>query len=232
MVMQEKRKIVLLTGAGISEESGLGTFRGNDGLWDNFKIEEVATPSAWYRNPKQVLDFYNLRRSQNMNAKPNKAHLALVELEKKYDVRIITQNIDNLHERAGSLNVLYLHGEIMKGKTMENPEHTFEVGESIHLGTVNERGHQVRPHVVWFGEAVPEMENAIGLVIAADIFIVIGTSLNVYPAANLIDYVPRDTQIYLVDPQDVNYNFQQDFHHIKAKASLGVVNLVEKLLME
>ncbi|MFD1551635.1 NAD-dependent deacylase [Putridiphycobacter roseus] len=228
--MKEKRKIVLLTGAGISEESGLGVFRGGKGLWDNFKLEEVATFAAWQNDPKLVLSFYNLRRKQNIAALPNAAHLALVDLEEVFEVRIITQNIDNLHERAGSKTVLHLHGEIMKGKTVEHPQQIFEVSETVSWGDVDPNGHQIRPHVVWFGEPVPLMEKAIEEVVAADIFIVIGTSLNVYPAASLVSFAPKDAVFYLVDPAPVDSHFPYAYTHIKSKASEGVVALVEKLL--
>ena len=179
-------KIVIFTGAGISAESGLGTFRNSGGLWEKFAIEDVATPEAWSRNPKLVLDFYNQRRSDSKNANPNRAHLALKKLEDYHEVHIITQNIDDLHERAGSKNILHLHGEIMKAKTSEQSQDFHPVEYGIELGDLGKDGLQLRPHVVWFGEAVPELERAILITEQADIFIIIGTSLNVYPAASLV----------------------------------------------
>ncbi len=221
-------KIVILTGAGISAESGLGTFRDSGGLWDSFKIEDVATPEAWRKNPKLVLDFYNERRRLNLLAKPNKAHLALVELEKYFDVEIITQNIDDLHERAGSSNVLHLHGEILKAKTSELSTEYYNITGDINLGDLGKDGKQLRPHVVWFGESVPMLDEAIKITGQADIFIVVGTSLNVYPAANLIHYTKTNIPTYIIDPNKIQ-SLPNNFTFIQAKATEGVPQLVEEL---
>ena len=184
------KRIVVLTGSGISAESGLKTFRDSDGLWENHPINEVATFDAWTQNPKMVLDFYNERRKQIYEAKPNPAHHSLVDLEKKYIVKIITQNIDDLHERAGSKNVLHLHGEITKGRSAISSSKLYDlVGTELNLGDLCDDGSQMRPHIVWFGEPVPMMEKAIDVVQESDYFIIIGTSLTVYPASGLIDYV-------------------------------------------
>lgn len=221
-------KIVVLTGAGISAESGLGTFRDSDGLWERFKIEDVATPEAWLKNPKLVLDFYNERRRLNLLAQPNKAHFALVELEKYFNVEIITQNIDDLHERAGSSNVLHLHGEILKAKTSELSTDYYDIKGDIKWGDLGKDGKQLRPHVVWFGESVPMLDEAIKITEQADIFIVIGTSLNVYPAANLIHYTKTDIPTYIIDPNKI-LSLPKNFTFIQAKATDGVPLLVEKL---
>ena len=222
-------KIVILSGAGISAESGLGTFRDSGGLWEKFKIEDVATPEAWKKNPELVLSFYNERRRQNNAAKPNLAHLELQRLENYFDVQIITQNIDDLHERAGSLNVLHLHGEIKKAKTSELSQRYYDVEGDINIGDFGDNGLQLRPHVVWFGESVPELENAVIITNEADIFIVVGTSLNVYPAANLIHYTKAECECFLVDPNEVDHH-QTRMNHIKSKATVGVPELVEKLI--
>ena len=188
------KNIVVFTGAGISAESGIKTFRDTGGLWDEYDIKDVATPEAWERNPILVLDFYNARRKQVMEAQPNTAHKALVELEKKFNVQIITQNVDDLHERAGSKKVLHLHGEIMKARSTADPSivHTLK-SSNLLLGDKCKKGSQLRPHIVWFGELVPNMELAYLLVEKADILIVTGTSLNVHPAAGLVEYAPRDS---------------------------------------
>ena len=224
-------KIVVLTGAGVSAESGLGTFRDSGGLWERFKIEDVATPEAWVKNPKLVLEFYNERRRQNQLAKPNDAHYALVELQNHFDVSIITQNIDDLHERAGSKNVLHLHGEILKAKTSEMSTDYYDVKGDINLGDTGKDGKQLRPHVVWFGEAVPMLDKAIEITEQADIFIVIGTSLNVYPAANLIHYTKKNTKTYIVDPNEIK-SLPKNYSFIKANATEGVPMLVEKLIKD
>lgn len=182
-----KKHIVVFTGAGVSAESGLKTFRDSDGLWENYRIEEVATPEAWERNPKLVLEFYNMRRKQCMEAQPNKAHQLIAELEKYYNVSVITQNIDDLHERAGSTNVLHLHGEIMKVRSSVDDNLIYPIKKwNLELGEKCEKGSQLRPHIVWFGEPVPMMEKAIEIVQTADVFIVVGSSLVVYPAAGLL----------------------------------------------
>ena len=226
-----KPTLVVFTGAGISAESGIKTFRDSDGLWEEFDINEVATPQAWEKNKALVLDFYNKRRKQILEAQPNKAHDALVELEEKYDVQIITQNIDDLHERAGSKNVLHLHGEITKSRSTVDPSLVYKIKNAeIRLGDKCEKGSQLRPHIVWFGEAVPMMDNAIILVEKAAIFMVVGTSMAVYPAAGLIDYSPPQIPKYLIDPSDVKINGIANLTIIKEKASVGLPMLVKDLL--
>ncbi|MDO9187463.1 MAG: NAD-dependent deacylase [Bacteroidia bacterium] len=226
-----KPKLVVFTGAGISAESGIKTFRDSDGLWEEYNINDVATPQAWDKNRALVLDFYNKRRKQVLEALPNKAHLALVALEKKYDVHIITQNIDDLHERAGSKKVLHLHGEIIKSRSTTDPSLIYKIkGMELNIGDTCERGSQLRPHIVWFGEQVPEMGNAYLIADKAAILIVVGTSLAVYPAAGLIDYTPRHIPKYLIDPSDVNVNGIQNLTIIKEKASIGLSILAEELL--
>ena len=202
------KKLVVLTGAGMSAESGISTFRDSGGLWEKYKIDDVATPNAWRKNPALVLDFYNQRRKQLLSVKPNAAHIDLAELEKDFDVQIITQNVDNLHERAGSTSILHLHGELMKVRSTELQEEVFDVSPEkieVNIGDKCPKGYQLRPHIVWFGEAVPEIENAIRITEQADIFLVIGTSLNVYPAASLINYVKPNVPIYLIDPNEIRH---------------------------
>ena len=226
-----KQKLVVFTGAGISAESGIKTFRDSGGLWEEFDINEVATPQAWEKNQTLVLDFYNKRRKQVLEAKPNKAHLALVELEQKYDVQIITQNIDDLHERAGSKKVLHLHGEITKSRSSIDESLIYKIkGEEIKLGDKCEKGSQLRPHIVWFGEMVPMMEVANIIAEKADIFMVVGTSMAVYPAAGLIDYSPDGIPKYLIDPSDVKINGISNLKIIKEKASIGLPKLASELL--
>ncbi len=221
-------KIAVLSGAGVSAESGLGTFRDSEGLWAKHKIEDVATPEAWKRNPRLVLEFYNKRRAEVRAAKPNQGHEALVELEKYFKVDIITQNIDDLHERAGSSSVLHLHGEIFKAKTYEHDTNYVDVINDIELGQNGNNGIQLRPHVVWFGEQVPALEDAIGIVESADVLIVVGTSLQVYPAANLIHYTKPKCQLILIDPNEVEQKVK--FDHFKMKASIGVQTVVKELI--
>lgn len=225
-----KQKIVVLSGAGISAESGLGTFRDSGGLWEKYKIEDVATPEAWNKNPKLVTDFYNMRRKQAYEAKPNEGHLALADLEKDFDVTIITQNIDDLHERAGSSNVIHLHGEINKVKSSgPNSESKYypQKNWEVMIGDLCPDGYQLRPHVVWFGEAVPMLDKAAQICQTADVFIVVGTSLNVYPAAGLVHYVPNQTKCFLVDPSDVSIPVH--FKHIKLLASQGMKQLIQEI---
>jgi len=225
------KKIVVLTGAGVSAESGIRTFRDSWGLWEEYKIEDVATFDAWVRNPVLVLEFYNQRRKQLCEVSPNLAHFALVKLEEKYDVRIITQNVDDLHERAGSTNVMHLHGELKKARSTKDPELVYEIeGWELKIGDKCEKGSQLRPHIVWFGEAVPMIEPASELASEADIFIVIGTSLNVYPAAGLIHYVPAGSPKYLVDPNAVYLQGIPNLSILQEKAGTGVPLLVERLL--
>ena len=201
----KKKKIVVFSGAGMSAESGIKTFRDTGGLWEEYKIEDVATFEAWVNNQPLVLDFYNQRRKQVMAASPNEAHFLVAQLEEHFDVQVITQNIDDLHERAGSKKVLHLHGEIMKGRSTLKHELVYDLKHwEIKAGDVCEVGSQIRPHIVWFGEAVPEMDKATEYAEKADIFITIGTSLNVYPAANLINVIEGHIPKYLVDPGDFN----------------------------
>ncbi len=224
-------KIVVLSGAGISAESGLGTFRDKGGLWDEYDINDVATPEAWDKNPELVLEFYNKRRSIVLDATPNEAHLALVKLEKYFDVHIITQNIDDLHEKAGSSNILHLHGEILKGQSINDPEtHVVLDKPEIKLGDLGPDGHQLRPHVVWFGEAVPKLIDAEEIIKDANILIVVGTSLNVYPAANLVYACNSKTEKYIVDPNNINNIKHQNLTHYKGNATLKIPELVEDLL--
>lgn len=227
-----KKKLVVLTGAGISAESGIMTFRDAGGLWENHSIEEVATPEGWRKNPKLVLQFYNERRAKAAEAKPNAGHLALAELEKYFDVRIITQNVDSLHEKAGSTNVLHLHGELSKVRSVKNENLIYDIGaKAIEIGDLAEDGGQLRPHIVWFGEMVPMIEPAADLCLNADIFIVIGTSMQVYPAAGLIGYVSDDAPKYIIDPNmpEVS-NLYQNLTFITETATVGVPELAQKLI--
>lgn len=224
------QKLVVLTGAGISAESGISTFRDNGGLWDNYRIEDVATPEAWARNQELVLDFYNQRRKQAQSVKPNTAHQALVELEQYFDVTIITQNVDNLHELAGSSKVVHLHGELFKSRSTANPELVYDMDSwELKTGDLCELGSQLRPHIVWFGEEVPMMETAMDIVEDADIFVVIGTSLAVYPAAGLVNYVRQNKPIFLIDPAKPDIRFKPTMTFIQEKATVGMSVLKEKL---
>ena len=226
----KKKKIVVFSGAGMSAESGIKTFRDTGGLWEEYKIEDVATFEAWIKNQPLVLDFYNQRRKQVMDAQPNEAHFLVAELQKHFDVQVITQNIDDLHERAGSKKVLHLHGEIMKGRSTAKQELVYELKHwEIKQGDVCEIGSQIRPHIVWFGEAVPEMDKATELAEKADIFITIGTSLNVYPAANLINVIEGHIPKFLVDPGDFNLDYIKNLTIIKATAVEGMKVLSKKL---
>lgn len=226
-----KKKVVALTGAGISAESGLKTFRDSDGLWEGFNVYDVATPEAWQRNPVMVQDFYNMRRKSVLVAEPNAAHYALADLEDKFDVTIITQNIDDLHERAGSSDVLHLHGIITKSQSDKNPALTYDIdGWKLKMGDKCELDSQLRPHVVWFGEAVPMIETASLVCSRADIFMIIGTSLQVYPAAGLINFAPRASEKYLIDPKAGEMSSKGDIIRIAEKAATGVSKLVENLL--
>ena len=223
------KRVVVLTGAGISAESGISTFRDSDGLWEQYRVEDVATHEAYLRNPELVLNFYNERRRQLFAVKPNEGHRQLVRLEEKYDVHIITQNIDNLHEQAGSTNVLHLHGELTKARSDRDENLIVEIGnKEIHLGDKAPDGAQLRPHIVWFGEAVPNIEPAAELCERADYFIVIGTSMAVYPAAGLIHYVPQSTPCYLVDPKAVPIS--RPITIFQEKAGTGVKKVVDQLL--
>lgn len=224
----KKRHVVVFSGAGISAESGLKTFRGTDGLWEGEDIAAVATPEGWRRDPKRVLAFYNQRRKAVIAAQPNPAHTALKELEEIFEVTIVTQNIDDLHERAGSSHVIHLHGEIVKSRSVVDPAKLYPCQGDINLGDRGECGTQLRPHVVWFGEAVPLMDEAIAVAKRADFLIVVGTSLEVYPAANLVDHVPFDIPKFLIDPNPSGLA-GSDFHVIDQPASSGVPAVVRQL---
>jgi NAD-dependent deacetylase len=234
-----KKKIVVLTGAGVSAESGITTFRDSDGLWENYKVEDVASIEGWYRDPQTVLDFYNARRAQLQTVRPNDAHRAIAALEDGYDVTVVTQNVDNLHERAGSTRIIHLHGELTKVR----PENccndmdgfseatVFDIGsDEIHLGDTAPNGAQLRPHIVWFGEAVPKIEQAIDAVEAADVLLIVGTSLQVYPAAGLYRYARPEIPIYIIDPKDVPARDAR-ITHIKDVATKGM-EVFKKLLEE
>ncbi len=227
------KQIAVLTGAGISAESGISTFRDSGGLWESYDIKDVATYEAWVRNPKLVLDFYNARRRQLLEVHPNDAHRALVQLEKKYDVRIITQNVDDLHERAGSTDVLHLHGELLKVRSTKHPYRIYPWKKDLHLGDVCEKGGQLRPHIVWFGEAVPLMPVAQRLVASSNIVIIIGTSMQVYPAAGLVEFAPKGARIFYIDPKPrptYSLRANPNAHIIAEKATVGVPRLVQELL--
>ena len=225
------KKIVVLTGAGISAESGVRTFRDSDGLWEEHRIEDVATYEAWQRNQQLVLDFYNQRRKQLYEVKPNEGHMALVELEKEFEVHIITQNVDDLHEQAGSTHVLHLHGELKKVRsTVDNSLVYMLDGWELKKGDLCEKGSQLRPHIVWFGEAVPMIEPASELAAQADIFVVIGTSLNVYPAAGLVYYIKPGTPVYLIDPKTAMISGVKNLTIFCENAGTGVPKLVNQLL--
>jgi NAD-dependent deacetylase len=229
----KKQKIVVLTGAGISAESGLKTFRDSDGLWEGYNIEDVATFDAWKRNPAMVQDFYNQRRKSVLEVEPNSAHIALAELENDFEVHIITQNIDDLHERAGSKKVLHLHGEIKKSQSTANSKLIYDMGGwELKMGDKCELGSQLRPFIVWFGEAVPKIEEAAEIVVRADIFIVVGTSLVVYPAAGLVNYVAKKVPIYIVDPGEPTVTNYDRFIFIQQKATIGIRKLIDDYLLK
>ena len=225
-----RKKIVVLTGAGVSAESGISTFRDSNGLWENHNVEDVASIEGWYRNPSLVLDFYNQRRAQLPTVRPNAAHIAIASLEDEFDVTVVTQNVDNLHERAGSTRIIHLHGELTKVR----PENcyndrdgyseatVFDIGaDAVHIGDLAPNGAQLRPHIVWFGEAVPKIEAAIDAVEAADMVLIVGTSLQVYPAAGLYRYAGMDTPIYIIDPADMSLRDSR-ITHIKEVATKGM----------
>ncbi len=225
-----KQKLVVLTGAGISAESGLKTFRDSDGLWENYRIEDVATPRAWQRDPQLVLDFYNQRRKNVLDAKPNAAHYGLAALEKDFEVQIITQNIDDLHERAGSTNVLHLHGEILKMRSERNASLIHTITGDIQLGDKAEDGAQLRPHIVWFQEDVPKITEAIPLMRSAEIFVLIGTSLAVYPAAGLMQYVFAGVKKYVLDKVIPPVHYYKNVIPIEKPATEGIEDLKRFLL--
>ncbi|GAB3990502.1 NAD-dependent deacylase [Spirosoma daeguense] len=231
--MNTRKKIVVLSGAGISAESGIPTFRASDGLWENHRIEDVATPEAWRRNPVLVQDFYNQRRKQALSVQPNAGHLALVKLEDKYDVTVITQNVDNLHEKAGSSNVVHLHGELFKSRSTIDESLIYDIeGWELKLGDLCKKGSQLRPHIVWFGEAVPMMDVALDITEAADIFIVVGTSLNVYPAAGLVYAAKSGVPIFVVDPNIPSMHKRPNVTFIAEPATIGLTQLAQQLLDE
>ena len=223
------KKLVVLTGAGISAESGLRTFRDSDGLWEGYNIEEVATPRAWRKDPQLVLDFYNYRRKNVLDAQPNAAHFGLAELEKDFDVTIITQNIDDLHERGGSTKVLHLHGEIFKMRSERDHELIYEIKGDIKIGDKAEDGQQLRPHIVWFEEPVPKIEEAIPIVRSADIFVVVGTSLVVYPAAGLVNYASRHIPKFIIDKRIPYTSELINITAIEKSATEGVKELIQML---
>jgi NAD-dependent deacetylase len=224
-----KPRLVVLTGAGISAESGLRTFRDTDGLWEGYDIYEVASPVGWQKNPGLVLDFYNMRRKDVGAAIPNAAHKGLAQLEEHYDVCIITQNIDDLHERAGSSRVLHLHGEIFKMRSELDEQEIYDITGDIQLGDTAADGGQLRPHIVWFGEAVPMIEQAAMEMMQADIFVLVGTSLNVYPAAGLIDYLKAEVPKYIIDKKIPPVNHYSNLHLIEQPATVGVASLLTLL---
>jgi len=224
-----KKKLVILSGAGMSQESGIRTFRDMDGLWEEYDINEVATPEAWAQNPALVMKFYNDRRKQLYEAEPNAGHRGLADLEKDFEVQIITQNIDDLHERAGSSKVLHLHGELKKARSSVDESLIYDInGWELKFGDHCAKGSQLRPHIVWFGEAVPAMDEAIPIVESADILVVIGTSLNVYPAAGLVNYTSKGTPIFVIDPERPTV-YIRNVSYIQEKAGKGVEILKEKL---
>ena len=218
-----KKKIVVLTGAGMSAESGISTFRDSNGLWENHDIMEVASPEGWRNNPSLVLDFYNKRRAQLKEVKPNRGHEILADLEKNFDVQIITQNVDNLHEKAGSTNILHLHGELTKVRSVANENYILDWTEDLNLGDADKNGNQLRPHIVWFGEAVPAIDDAIPMMEEADIVIIIGTSLQVYPAAGLMHYAKPHIPVYYIDPKPATiYDLVNPLEVLAMSASEGL----------
>ena len=230
-----RAKLAILTGAGMSAESGLQTFRGADGLWEGHDIQEVASPEGWARNPELVLDFYNQRRKQLISVLPNSAHLALVRLEEVYDVHIITQNVDDLHERAGSANILHLHGELRKVRSTQNPSLVYAWDRDLNLGDTCKQGSQLRPHIVWFGESVPMIEPAIRIIAEAEVVLIIGTSMQVYPAASLVAYAKASSTIYYIDPNPhINYELSwlSELKVVAKSATAGVPEVIEQLMFE
>ena len=224
------KKLVVFTGAGVSEESGLKTFRDSGGLWEEFNVMDVATPEAWDKNPALVLEFYNRRRKQILESRPNKAHNLIASLQDHFDVHVITQNIDNLHERAGSKQVLHLHGEITKSRSSQDASLIYTIRSAeLKIGEKCEKGSQLRPHIVWFGESVPNIEEAQLVASRADIFLIVGTSLNVYPSAGLVDYAPYETPKYVVDPNHTRAELIPNLEIIRKKASEGMEELMGAL---
>jgi len=227
------KKLIVLTGAGMSAESGLRTFREMGGLWEEYDVYEVASPGGWEKDSELVLKFYNERRKQLLETFPNRGHMALAEMEKDYDVSIVTQNVDDLHERAGSTKILHLHGELRKSQSTVDPTLVYDIeGWELNMGDLCEKGYQLRPHVVWFGEAVPAIEEAAVLAAEAEILVIIGTSMNVYPAASLINYVSPSVPIYLIDPNEVSIAGSSRMSVIRKGASEGVDELIKLLKSE
>ena len=224
-----KKKLVVLSGAGISAESGIKTFRDSDGLWENHRVEDVASPEGFSRNSDLVFEFYNVRRQQLKTVKPNEAHKILAELEQYFDVQIITQNVDDLHERAGSTNVIHLHGELLKARPINSDEGIIDWKNDLIIGDLDKNGIQLRPHIVWFGEMVPEMENAMKIAAEADLLLIIGTSMQVYPAAGLINYVTNNCEIFVIDP-NLEGKFTQSKNFYKTTATEGMKQLKVELL--
>lgn len=227
-----KQKLLVLTGAGISAESGIKTFRDSDGLWENHRIEEVATPEGWAANRALVLEFYNQRRAQLFHVEPNEGHKSLADLEKDFDVQVVTQNVDDLHERAGSSRVLHLHGELRKVRSERHPDLIYDWDKDLRLGDLCEKGAPLRPHIVWFGEAVPMLEPAAALASEADVFLIVGTSLQVYPAAGLMHYAPRHIPVYYVDPRpqlNVELSRMPNLTVLAEPASTGVRKVAEMM---
>ena len=226
-----KKKLVVFTGAGISAESGIKTFRDAGGLWEQYRIEDVATFEAWTRDRELVLDFYNQRRRQVMAASPNEAHVLIAELQRKFDVQVITQNVDDLHERAGSKKVLHLHGEIMKARSTADDNLIYPLTSAeLKAGDLCVKGSQLRPHIVWFGEMVPDMDLANSLAANSDLFVVIGTSLNVYPAAGILNFVSPYTPTWLLDPGEFHLDYVKELKHIRQTAVKGAEELKQDLL--
>lgn len=225
------KKVVVLTGAGISAESGIKTFRDAEGLWEGHDVMEVASPIGFRKNPELVLDFYNQRRKQLLEVKPNKAHYNLVELEKYFDVEIITQNVDDLHERAGSTKITHLHGELLKVRSITNDNKIYDWKKDLNLGDLDYKGNQLRPHIVWFGEMVPLLDTAIEITKTVDSLIIIGTSMQVYPAASLIDFVKKNTPIFFIDPKpSISESNYSNLTIIKNVASKGTDKLLELII--
>ena len=224
-----KKKLVVFSGAGISAESGVQTFRDSNGLWENHRVEDVASPEGFERNPQMVLDFYNARRRQLNEVTPNRAHLILAELEDVFEVSIITQNVDDLHERAGSTKVIHLHGELKKARPVNSESNMISWEGDLNLGDLNFEGIQLRPHIVWFGEMVPEMDKAIDLCSKADLFLVIGTSMSVYPAAGLIHYIPPNCKVFVIDPSLPN-TYTETENYFKTSATHGMELFKELIL--
>ena len=227
------KKLVVLSGAGVSAESGIKTFRDSGGLWEGYDVNEVATPEGWHRNPTLVLDFYNQRRKNAIIAQPNQGHIIIAQLEEHFNTTVITQNVDNLHERAGSTNVIHLHGELFKSRSTIDPNLIYDIdGWQLNLGDRCEKGSQLRPHIVWFGEMVPMMELAVEVTLLADIFIVIGTSLQVYPAAGLLEYVRHNTPKFIIDPRMPQVSYKPNLFLYEEIGSVGMAKVRDTLLTE